>query len=179
MYKSLFLVVISAILFGSPCLGVTIPASMKQAMKTIPDTPGMANIIASLIIVILMIYVVGWFYMRLTQINSKNIFKQPKNFELNKPKIISGITLGQNRNLYVVALNRKYLVLGVTPNNISLIKEFDPEQESEVNDFIKNALDGKNGVSEEEQIVDKLFKETKIQKKVLNKDIEDICNKYL
>ncbi len=103
---------------------VTIPQSMKQALKTTPDTPGLANIIASLIVVIILIYVVGWAYMRLSQINSKKIFKTSKDTQLNKPKIISGLALGQNRHLYVVELNNKYLAIGVTPNNINLIKEF-------------------------------------------------------
>ena len=47
--------------------------------------------------------------MKLSHINSKQLFRQ-QDLPLNKPKLISGITLGQNRNLHVVELNNKYLV---------------------------------------------------------------------
>jgi len=159
---------------------VTIPDSMKNAMKGTPQTPGLFNIVASLLIVIVMIYVVGWVYTKLSHINSKSIFKAPKLVEKNKPKIISGITLGQNRNLYVVELNNKYLVLGVTPNNVNLIKEFDKQDVSDTDEILKQAVisDNKENDKKEESPVDLLFKEEKPQNNQ-NKEIEDICKKYL
>lgn len=160
---------------------VTIPDSMKQAMKGAPDTPSLFNIVASLLIVIVLIYFVGWLYTKLSHINSKSIFKPQKAAELNKPKIISGITLGQNRNLYVVELNGRYLVLGVTPNNVNLIKEFDKNEVKNTDEILKQTLAAEpkeNTENKEENAVDMLFKEEP-QQDAKDTELDDICKKYL
>ena len=159
---------------------VTLPESMKQAMKGTPDTPGLFNIVASLLIVIVLIYFVGWLYTKLSHINSKSIFKAQKVAELNKPKIISGITLGQNRNLYVVELNGRYLVLGVTPNNVNLIKEFDKNEVKNTDEILKQTIEAdfeQNVENKEEKVVDILFKEPQPSSK--DTELEDICKKYI
>ena len=163
---------------------VTIPESMKQAMKGASETPSLFNIVASLLIVIVLIYFVGWLYTKLSHINSKSIFKTQKAAELNKPKIISGITLGQNRNLYVVELNGRYLVLGVTPNNVNLIKEFAKSEVKDTEELLQQTVeqevkvDKVDSETKEEQVVDILFKE---EKQTVEKDteLEQICNKSL
>lgn len=156
---------------------ITIPSAMKQTLKATAETPSLFNLVASLLIVIVMIYIVGWIYMKLSHINSKQLFKQ-QDLPLNKPKLISGITLGQNRNLHVVELNNKYLVLGVTPNSINLIKEFDKNEIADTNSIIEKTIKEKN-IDElnEKEIVEELF--TTNQQKSENKEIEDICQKYL
>lgn len=179
--RKLFLILFMIFVNANIALAnVTIPDNMKQALKHSPDTPSIINIVASLVIVIILIYVVSWIYMKLSQVNTKNLFKQPKELEFNKAKIISGITLGQNRNLYVVELNNKYLVLGVTPNNINLIKEFDKDTKQDLNkilDDTKNEI--KNTQNEKEPIVETLFKKEPEKNLSDNKEIDDICKKYL
>lgn len=80
--------------------------------------------IISLIIVIGLIYLTAFFYKRLNKFNAKLAGDKNK-AQLNKFKIISSQSLGANKNLHVVEINGKYLVLGSTANNITLIKEFD------------------------------------------------------
>ncbi|MBO5947309.1 flagellar biosynthetic protein FliO [bacterium] len=156
---------------------ITIPAGMKQTLKATADTPSLFNLVASLLIVIIMIYIVGWIYMKLSHINSKQLFRQ-QDLPLNKPKLISGITLGQNRNLHVVELNNKYLVLGVTPNSINLIKEFDKKEIADANLIIEKAIKEKNIEElDEKEIVNELFNDNEL--KTQNTEIEDICKKYL
>ncbi len=80
--------------------------------------------IISLIIVIGLIYLTAFVYKRLNKFNAKLAGDKNK-AQLNKFKIISSQSLGANKNLHVVEINGKYLVLGSTANNITLIKEFD------------------------------------------------------
>lgn len=163
----LFLILISC----NEVLAVSIPNSMKQVMKSTPDTPSLFNLVASLVVVILMIYFVGWIYMRLSHINSKSFFRQQKDLPVNKPKLVSGITLGQNRNLQVVELNNKYLVLGVTPSNINLIKEFDKNEVKNIEDALYEIVE-----DDSENILNKV---DEANKKETSSSIEDICSKYL
>ncbi len=86
---------------------------------------GVLRSIISLLIVVGLIYLTAWLYKKLNKFNVQNFTKDTTSSMLNKFKIHSSQTLGANKNLYVVEINDKYLVLGSTPNNISLLKEFD------------------------------------------------------
>lgn len=177
MNKFLILLICACFNASQAFANISIPANMKQTLKATADTPSLFNLVASLLIVIIMIYIVGWIYMKLSHINAKQLFKQ-QDLPLNKPKLISGITLGQNRNLHVVELNNKYLVLGVTPNSINLIKEFDKNEISDTNSIIEKTIIEKN-INElnDKEIVNELFSTN--ENKAETKELEDICKKYL
>lgn len=113
---------------------------------------GILRAILSLLIVIGLIYLTAWAYKRLNIFNTSKLVKTQQQTGMNKFKVISSQSLGANKNLHVVEINGKYLVLGSTQNNISLIKEFDKilieSAESKIsaaqeadNDIMKDLLD--------------------------------------
>lgn len=77
-----------------------------------------------------MIYLTGFFYQKLLGVNSKINKKTLDLPDVNKVKILSCTSLGQGKNIYVVQINSKTLVLGATQNQINLLREFS-EQETE------------------------------------------------
>ena len=97
---------------------------------------GFVRALISLLIVIALIYFTAWVYKKLNLFNNSKLVKDSSKLGMNKFKVISSQSLGANRNLHVVEINGKYLVLGSTQNNISLIKEFD-----------KNLIESKNAGS--------------------------------
>src|SRR5574344_1830801 len=105
---------------------VVLSPEMKAYMRQTVETPGVLHIIIALILVIALMYVTSGIYMKLNLINKKSFSKLDKQLgELNKFKIISTLPLGQNRNIHIIEVNNKYLMIGSTSSNISLIKEFD------------------------------------------------------
>ena len=86
---------------------------------------GILRSVISLLIVIGMIYLTAWLYKKLNKFNSQKFTKDVVQSKINKFSIVSSQTMGANKNLYVVEINGKYLVLGVTQSNINLLKEFD------------------------------------------------------
>lgn len=109
---------------------VAIPASMKTAMKNESDMPGILNLVLSMAIVIGLIYLTGWIYQKLNKINK---LKLSDSFSPDKNtfKVVSSLPLGQQKNLYAVEINGKVLVIGSTAQTLSLIKEFDNEENNE------------------------------------------------
>ena len=93
--------------------------AIKDALSANMYEPSYPKLIFGLIAVVALIYLTGIVYKKLTKINLDK-----KNVEMI-PEIISSTSLGQNKNLYVVKLNSKYMLLGVTQNNISLIKDIE------------------------------------------------------
>lgn len=86
---------------------------------------GIIRAFLSLIVVIGLIYLTAWIYKKLNNFNTQKLIKSDKELNLNKFKLLSTQSLGSNKNLHVVEINGKYLVIGSTANNINLIKEFD------------------------------------------------------
>ena len=87
--------------------------------------------ILSLIVVIGLIYLVFGIYAKMNKFNFQKFSKHtPKSLEMSQLTLVSHLALGQNKSIDVVEINGKFLVLGVTGDNISLIKEFDNEKEA-------------------------------------------------
>lgn len=105
---------------------------------------GVLRSIISLLIVVGLIYLTAWFYKKLNKFNTQSFSKDTQETLINKFKIHSSQTLGANRNLYIVEINGKYLVLGVTQSNINLLKEFD-----------KNDIDAKYSTIKEDEVNNK------------------------
>ena len=118
----------------SPYISSDVASSLNQNVYE----PNVFGVICSLLIVLALIYATSFFYQKLIKFNSKinnNDVPEGK----NEFKILSGATLGQGKYLHVVEINETYLVLGSTPNNITLLKEY------KKSDISKNVpLGGKN-----------------------------------
>lgn len=119
---------------------------------------GILRSIISLAIVIGLIYVTAWLYKKLNCFNAQKFTKEVEGADINKFKVLASQSLGANKNLHVVEINGKYLVLGSTQNNISLLKEFD-----------KSLFDNKINLQEQT--------EAKEEKKI-DTWMNDIVNKY-
>ncbi len=111
----------------SPAFAVEIPQSMKSAMSSdISGMPSLLNLIVSMVIVIGLIYVTGWIYSKLNIVN-RNKLKQLTKDDLDNYKfnVLQSMPLGQQRHLYSIQMNGKVLLVGSTPSQITLLKEFD------------------------------------------------------
>jgi len=84
---------------------------------------------SSLSIVLLLIFIFAWVYARVKGINPTAILTgnfSEKN--LNKFNVLSTSTLGQGKDIHLVEINGKQLVIGSTNNNINLLTEIPPEE---------------------------------------------------
>jgi len=85
--------------------------------------------VASLSIVILLIFIFAWVYARVKGINPTAILTGKfSERDLNKFNVISSSTLGQGKDIHLVEINGKQLVIGSTANNINLLTEIAPEE---------------------------------------------------
>ena len=124
---------------------------------------GIFRSLISLAIVIGLIYLTAWLYKKLNGFNSQKFTKDIENLGLNKFKVIASQSLGAQKNLHVVEINGKYLVLGSTPNSINLLKEFD-----------KNLTDLKNSLD----IADVVFEKNSSKNNSQDNWMNDLVNKY-
>lgn len=141
---------------ASTFAAVAVPETMKQAMKGDSDMPSLLNLVLSLAIVIGLIYLTGWVYQKLNKINRKSLVNREL-IDKNSFNILSSMPLGQQKNLYAVEINDKVLVIGATAQNITLLKEFD-KNENVDKIQAEDVTDKKNEKTEE---LDELFKKYK------------------
>ncbi len=172
--KKLFYVFCTAVTFLN--LTVTganasvIPESMKEAMQTdVAGMPSLLNLVVAMVVVIGLIYATGFIYARLSRSDKFKLgLRSAEDFEKNKFTILSSLPLGQNKNLYSVEINNKILVIGATQQNITLLKEFDKNIETEIKEVILEKTPVK--------------KDTEPSKKIdfedLDKNLNDISSIY-
>ena len=106
-------------------------SEFQEVLKYDNYEPNYFTLIFGLIIVICLIYFTGYFYQKLIGVNSKLNKNANGDDDFNKVKIISTTPLGQGKNIFVVEIKNKHLVLGATENQINLLKEFDKSNFSE------------------------------------------------
>ena len=106
-------------------------SEFQEVLKHDNYEPNYFTLIFGLIIVICLIYFTGYFYQKLIGVNSKLNKNANGDDDFNKVKIISTTPLGQGKNIFVVEIKNKHLVLGATENQINLLKEFDKSNFSE------------------------------------------------
>jgi len=99
--------------------------SSENMQKYKPDNGfNFLSVLSSLFFVILLVIIFGWFYSKLRNVDPASLLagkfsdKSPNRFN-----IISTATLGQGKNIHLVEINGKHLVIGSTINNISLLTE--------------------------------------------------------
>jgi flagellar biogenesis protein FliO len=96
---------------------------------------------SSLFVVILLIFAFAWVYARLKGINPAAILTG--NFaerELNKLNVVSTSTLGQGKDIHLVEINGKQLVIGSTNNNINLLTEISSEEIEKLKEKVKSKV---------------------------------------
>lgn len=106
-------------------------SEFQEVLKHDNYEPNYFTLIFGLIIVICLIYFTGYFYQKLIGVNSKLNKNANGDDDFNKVKIISTTPLGQGKNIFVVEIKNKHLILGATENQINLLKEFDKSNFSE------------------------------------------------
>lgn len=115
--------------------GIYSGTELQNVLKQDTYEPNYFTLIFGLIFVIFLIYLTGFFYQKLIGVGSKLNKKAIKSSHVNKVNVISSMPLGRDKNVYVIEINGKTLVLGATDNQINLLREF---SESEVNEYAKN-----------------------------------------
>lgn len=123
--KKFFLVVFSFLLLNQSAFAVDIPAAMKQSMNYDYGMPSLFQLVFSMAFVIGLIYFTGWVYQKLNLVNKKQISKLSSNTQLSRFTVLQSMSLGQQRHIYTIEMNGKILLVGSTPTQINLIKEFD------------------------------------------------------
>ena len=126
--------------------------------------PSLFQLVFSLFFVIALIYTTGWIYQKLNIVNRKQISKLSKSSDSSRFAILQTMSLGQQRHIYTIEMNGKVLLVGSTPSQISLIKEFD-KQESQ--DFVL-------GTSE----VDAVSDSSTVSDSSKNVNIDELYKKY-
>ena len=85
--------------------------------------------VSSLFVVLLLILGFAWVYARVKGINPTAILTGKfSEKDLNRFNVLSTSTLGQGKDIHLVEINGKQLVIGSTTNNINLLTEIPPEE---------------------------------------------------
>ncbi len=101
---------------------------LQEVLKHDTYEPNYFTMIFGLIFVIFLIYLTGFIYQKLIGVGSKINKKALKNSSLNKVNILSSMPLGRGKNIYIVLVNGKTLMLGATENQITLLREFSEQE---------------------------------------------------
>jgi len=100
---------------------------------------------SSLIVVLLLILVFAWVYARVKGINPTAILTGKfSEKDLNRFNVLSTSTLGQGKDIHLVEINGKQLVIGSTSNNINLLTEIPPEEIEKLKEKIHQKQNDKN-----------------------------------
>jgi len=116
------LLIIFSCFFTSPSFATSELYSGSEEIKEVLNQniyePNYFVLFLSLFLVIILIYLTGIVYNKLTKIKLTN-----NQDETNKIEIISTTSLGQGKNLHIIKINNEYSLIGATQNNINFLKE--------------------------------------------------------
>lgn len=117
--------ILGLVIFGQNafCFADEVGRELGASLKDTSNEPGIMSVIFSLVIVICLIYVTGLIYSKLNLVGAKTVKEQLKKHELSTVAILSTTQLGQNKNLHVIEVDNKKLLIGATAHSINLIKE--------------------------------------------------------
>lgn len=104
-------------------------SNIKYALKRSTDGSYFSVVIA-LGIVILLIYITGIIYAKLNILGHNTMKKQYIDLKDSKLLILSTTPIGANKSLLVVELAGKKMLIGVTNDNITLIKDLSEEEKT-------------------------------------------------
>lgn len=164
--KKLF-ILFFAIFGATNCsFAVNIPSAMKETMAQNYGMPSLLQLVISMVLVICLIYVTGWIYTKLNIVNRKKLGQiSSESGESSRFTVLQSMSLGQQRQIYTIEMNGKILLVGSTPSQINLIKEFDKGSmpkalENEIN-FESEYKEPENNKSRTDIDIDALYQKYK------------------
>lgn len=126
-----YLLLAMTILITSP-VGVSAAEALSKelsgSLEAHPADPNIFSIIFSLLFVICLIYVTGLIYSKLNIVGANTVKKQLKDYDLSHVAVLSTTQLGQGKNLHVIEINKKRLLIGAAPNSVNLLKELEENE---------------------------------------------------
>lgn len=120
MKKILFSCLINFLLFSQVLAEeeLQIGEDINTVLNQNSFSPNYFGLFFGLFLVIGLIYLTGFIYQKLIKIKLSN------NLE-NNINIISTTSLGQGKNLHIIEIQNKYMLIASTQNNISFLKDLD------------------------------------------------------
>lgn len=125
--RNFVLTVLTFVICNAQANAVVLPQAMRDTMATnTVGMPSLLNLVISMIVVIAMIYVTGFIYGKLNIVSrSKLNALTGADKEKHRFTVLQSMPLGQQRHIYSIEMDGKIFLVGSTPNQISLIKEFE------------------------------------------------------
>lgn len=149
---------------STSAFAVSVPEVVKSSAYDY-GMPSLFQLVFSLFFVIALIYTTGWVYQKLNSINKKHISKLNKSADSSRFTVLQSMSLGQQRHIYTIEMNGKILLIGSTPSQINLIKEFDKADCVDIAESSFHALeDNKSFASKQKEQsvnIDELYKKYK------------------
>ena len=106
-------------------------ASNIVGSQSIGHEPSLISVFLSLAFVVLLIYLTGILYAKLTKAGFKAMKKQQGDLAKYQVSVVSTTQLGNNKTLHVVELDGKKMLIGASSSAIQLIKDLGSCQEGE------------------------------------------------
>lgn len=104
-------------------------SSLKENLPIKSSESLFLKTFSSLAIVLFLIFIFAWVYARLKGINPAAVLTGRFNEkDLNNFNVLTSSTLGQGKDIHLVEINGKQLVIGSTSSNINLLTEITPEE---------------------------------------------------
>ncbi len=142
--KKLSLIFAVCLFFIQPVLADEwLTSNIKYALKRSTEGSYFSVVIA-LGIVILLIYITGIIYAKLNVFGQKTMKQQYIDLNDTKVLILSSTPIGNNKSLLVVELAGKKMLIGVTNESITLIKDLDEikKDKKQNNTTIEDSIKG-------------------------------------
>lgn len=181
--KKLFIYMILAVLSSNSCLAMTSINDLISDYST-HDT-NIFTVLGSLTFVVALIYLTGIIYTKLNVFNS-NIAKKNKKFDFeDKVLVLSTTSLGNNKSLSVVEVNGKKMLIGVTQNSVTVLKDLGEARYNSSENYnfepeiIEEEIEQKN--NEAQSGLDEIFSSSDVIKSSSTDEEDDygLYKKYL
>lgn len=105
----------------------SVPTELNKSLKK--KEPSIFSTFPALGIVLALILITYWILSKIKGVNPATIFEGKLGEKtLNSFKILTSASLGQGRNLHLVEINEKKLVVGSTANNINMLAELESKE---------------------------------------------------
>ncbi len=101
---------------------------LKEVLKVTSNEPSLLKIVGALLFVVVLIYVTGIIYSKLNIVGAKTVQEQLKKHDMSNVVILSTTQLGQGKNLHVIELDKKRMLIGATQHSINLIRMLEEDE---------------------------------------------------
>ena len=164
--RKIFCTLFALLFTSSIAFGVELPSVMNHSMASEYGMPSLFQMIFSMVFVIGLIYFTGWVYQKLNIVGKKQVSKMNKKSDVPRFTVLQTMSLGHQRHIYTIEMDGKILLVGSTPTQINLIKEFEKACDVDMSDItvVKNDLsqaDNGSSMSQKSVDIDELYKKYK------------------